>query len=204
VSALLSGFGLGFGVAAGFGPINVLCLTTGLRKGFVPALGIGVGAAIVDGFYALLAGLGVAALLTGDAREWFQVVGGAALVVVGIRIARSAQSTAEVSTTTTTDFGPALRLSLAATFANPLTIISWAAAFAGVVPALELSRVETLTLLPPAIAVGTFAWFGLVAAAAAYGRRLARERVLRAVSLVGGLVIAGLGVLLAVDGSRGI
>jgi threonine/homoserine/homoserine lactone efflux protein len=50
MSALLSGFGLGFGVAAGFGPINVLCLTTGLRHGFAPAFGIGAGAAIVDGF----------------------------------------------------------------------------------------------------------------------------------------------------------
>jgi threonine/homoserine/homoserine lactone efflux protein len=203
VSALLSGLGLGFGVAAGFGPINVLCLTTGLRDGFAPALGVGVGAAVVDGFYALLAGLGAAALVTGDARDWFQVVGGAALVVVGLRIARSARSTAEASPTKGS-FGPAFRLSLAATLANPLTIISWAAAFAGVVPALDLSRVETLTLLPASIAVGTLAWFSLVASAAAYARRLARERVLRAASLVGGLVIAGLGVVLAVDGVRGL
>jgi putative LysE/RhtB family amino acid efflux pump len=203
MSALLSGFGLGFGVAAGFGPINVLCLTTGLRHGFAPALGIGVGAAIVDGFYALLAGLGAAALLTGDAREWFQVAGGAALVVVGLRIARAARSSAEAPATRKT-FGSALRLSLAATLANPPTIVSWAAAFAGVVPALDLTRVETVTLLPPAIAVGTLAWFALVAAAAAYARRFARERVLRAVSLAGGAVIAALGVLLAVDGVRGL
>jgi putative LysE/RhtB family amino acid efflux pump len=203
LSALLSGFGLGFGVAAGFGPINVLCLTTGLQHGFVPALGIGLGAAMVDGLYALLAGLGVAALLTGDVRSWFQVIGGAALVLVGLRIVRAARAAVEVSATTSS-FGRALRLSLAATLANPPTIVSWAAAFAGVVPALELSRVETLTLLPPAVAVGTLAWFALVSAAAAYARRLARERVLRAVSLAGGVVIAGLGALLAVDGVRGL
>jgi threonine/homoserine/homoserine lactone efflux protein len=191
-------------VAAGFGPINVLCLTTGLRNGFAPAFGIGLGAAIVDGFYALLAGLGVAALVTGDVQAWFQVVGGVALVVIGIRIARSAQSAAEASTTTTTSLGAALSLSLAATLANPLTIVSWAAAFAGVVPALDLTRVETLILLPAAIAVGTLAWFSIVAAASAYARRFARERVLRAISLAGGVVIAGLGVLLAVDGARGI
>jgi arginine exporter protein ArgO len=76
--------------------------------------------------------------------------------------------------------------------------------FAGVVPALDLTRFETLTLLPAAIAVGTLAWFALVATAAAYARRLARERVLRDVSLAGGVVIAALGVLLAVDGVRGI
>jgi LysE type translocator len=92
MNALLSGFGLGFGVAAGFGPINVLCLTTGLRSGLAPALGIGLGAAIVDGLYGFLAGLGAAALLTGDANEWFQIVGGVALTAIGIRIARSARS----------------------------------------------------------------------------------------------------------------
>src|ERR671915_1163991 len=172
LSALLSGFGLGFGVAAGFGPINVLCLTTGLRNGFAPALGIGLGAAIVDGFYALLAGLGAAAVLTGDARRWLQVAGGAALVVVGIRIARAARRAAEASTTRRS-FGSALRLSLAATLANPPTIVSWAAAFAGVVPALDLSRAETLSVLPPAIAAGTLTWFVLVAAAASYARRFA-------------------------------
>jgi putative LysE/RhtB family amino acid efflux pump len=190
-------------VAAGFGPINVLCLTTGLRSGFVPAFGIGLGAAIVDGFYAFLAGLGAAALLTGDARDWLQIVGGAALVVVGIRIARAARGAAEAPAATRS-FGSALRLSLVATLANPPTIVSWAAAFAAVVPALDLSRTETLTLLPPAVAVGTLAWFSLVAAAAAYARRLARENILRAVSLVGGLVIAALGVVLAVDGVRGL
>jgi threonine/homoserine/homoserine lactone efflux protein len=203
MSALFSGFGLGFGVAAGFGPINVLCLTTGLRDGFAPAFGVGLGAAIADGLYALLAGLGVAALLTGNARGWFQIAGGAALVVIGIGMARSAQSAAETSTTTRS-FGPAFRLSLGATLVNPLTIVSWAAVFAGVVPALDLTRAETLTLLPASITVGTLAWFSLVAAAAAYARRLARERVLRAVSIAGGVVIAGLGVLLAVDGVRAI
>jgi threonine/homoserine/homoserine lactone efflux protein len=203
MGALVSGLGLGFGVAAGFGPINVLCLTTGLQSGFLPALGIGLGAALVDGFYALLAGFGAAALLTGDAKPWFQVAGGLALVFIGTRIARSARSAAEPAAASRS-FGSALRLSVGATLANPLTIVSWGAAFAGVVPALDLSRVQIVTLLPPSIAAGTLAWFTLVAAAAAYARRLARERVLRAVSVAGGVVIACLGILLAIDGVRGL
>jgi threonine/homoserine/homoserine lactone efflux protein len=203
MGALVSGLGLGFGVAAGFGPINVLCLTTGLQSGFLPALGIGLGAALVDGFYALLAGFGAAALLTGDAKPWFQVAGGLALVFIGTRIARSARSAAEPAAASRS-FGSALRLSVGATLANPLTIVSWGAAFAGVVPALDLSRVQIVTLLPPSIAAGTLAWFTLVAAAAAYARQLARERVLRAVSVAGGVVIACLGILLAIDGVRGL
>jgi threonine/homoserine/homoserine lactone efflux protein len=47
-------------VAAGFGPISVLALNSGLRHGFAPAFGVAVAVALVDGFYALLAGLGLA------------------------------------------------------------------------------------------------------------------------------------------------
>lgn len=154
----------------------------------------------MDGLYALLAGLGAAALLTGDARSWFQVVGGVAIVVVGLRIARPPKDMGEPSATKT--LGSAFRLSVGATLANPLTIVSWSAVFAGVVPALDLTRVETLALLPIAIASGTLTWFTLVAAAAAYARRLVREPILRAVSQAGGCVVAGLGLLLVVDGLR--
>jgi threonine/homoserine/homoserine lactone efflux protein len=63
MSTALAGFALGFAVAAGFGPISVLALTSGLRHGFAPAFGVGLGAALVDGLYALLAGLGLAALV---------------------------------------------------------------------------------------------------------------------------------------------
>jgi len=36
MSTALAGFALGFAVAAGFGPISVLALTSGLRHGFAP------------------------------------------------------------------------------------------------------------------------------------------------------------------------
>jgi threonine/homoserine/homoserine lactone efflux protein len=78
-------------VAAGFGPINVYCLSTGLRHGFQPAWGVGLGAAVVDGLYALLAGLGAAALFTGGANGWFQILGGVALVAVAVRMALAAR-----------------------------------------------------------------------------------------------------------------
>lgn len=201
MSAVLSGIGLGFGVAAGFGPINVLCLTTGLRAGFAPALGVGVGAAVVDGLYAFLAATGVAALLTDGLLGWFQVVGGAVLVVIGVKLMVSARSAADAVAAAPT-FGRALLLSLAATVTNPLTIVSWAAAFAGIVPALHLARVDAMTLLPLAVAAGTMTWFLIVAAAASFARTLARESILRVVSFVGGGVIAVLGVVLALDGTR--
>lgn len=203
VGALLAGFGLGFAVAAGFGPINVLCLTCGLRFGFAPAWGVGLGAACVDGLYALLAGAGAAALLTGSAHGWLQVAGGAALVAVAARMARAGwrRRADGADGPDAASLAGMFRLSFAATLANPLTIVSWAAVFAGVVPRLDLGRAETLAALPVGIAAGTLTWFTIVSAGAAFASRFAGERALARLSLAAAAVIGGFGAWFIVSGA---
>ena len=193
MSAALAGFALGFAVAAGFGPISVLALTSGLRHGFAPAFGVGLGAALVDGLYALLAGLGVAALVPGDE---LQLVGGVALLWIGWRMVRAAGGDGMALGT----FRRGLGVAFAATLANPLTIVSWAAAFTAIVPGLGLSRVETLAVLPPCVALGTLTWFtGLALGAAFAGRRLG-PRALRAASVIAGVAIGAFGLVFVVRG----
>src|SRR4051794_29725064 len=113
MTTALAGFVLGVTVAAGFGPISVLALSSGLSHGFQPAFGVGLGAALVDGLYAFLAALGLAALVPGDE---LQLVGGVALIFIGFRMAR-ASGGAELALRT---FRRGLGTSLAATLANPL------------------------------------------------------------------------------------
>jgi threonine/homoserine/homoserine lactone efflux protein len=193
MDTVLAGFALGFAVAAGFGPISVLALTSGLRHGFAPAFGVAVGVALIDGLYALLAGLGLAALVPG---EELQVVGGLALVVIGAGMIRLSGGEAMALAT----FRRGLAVALAATLANPLTIVSWAAAFTAVVPELSISRVETLSVLPLSVSLGTLTWFTILAAAATlFGRRLG-PRALRVASVVAGTAIALFGVLFVVRG----
>ena len=69
-------------------------------------------------------------------------------------------------------------------------------------PRLELARAEAVALLPPAVALGTLAWFSLVAAGSAYARRYVTERLLRALSLASALVIGGFGLWAVVAGAR--
>jgi threonine/homoserine/homoserine lactone efflux protein len=194
MSTVLAGFALGFAVAAGFGPISLLALTSGLGHGFRPAFGVGLGAALVDGLYALLAALGLAALVPGDE---LQLVGGAALVVIGSRMARPRDGSALGLATLRRAFAT----SFAATLANPLTIVSWAAAFTAVVPGLGLSRAETIGVLPPAVAVGTLTWFtGLAGLSALAGRRLG-PGALRTASVVAGCLVAAFGLVFCVRGA---
>jgi threonine/homoserine/homoserine lactone efflux protein len=193
VDAVLAGFGLGLAVAAGFGPISVLALTSGLRYGFRPAFGVAVAVALVDGLYALLAGLGVAAVVPGDT---FQVIGGIALVVIGVGMVKlSGGDTMALAT-----FRRAFGVALAATLANPLTIVSWAAAFTAVVPELSISRAETLTVLPLSVCLGTLTWFtGLAVASAFFGRRIS-PRALHVASVVAGVAVAAFGVAFVARG----
>ena len=197
MDAVLAGFGLGFAVAAGFGPISVLALTSGLRRGFAPAFGVGLGAALVDGLYALLAALGLAALVPGDE---LQLVGGLALLWIGWRMVRAAGGDALALGT----FRRGLAVSFAATLANPLTIVSWAAAFTAVVPGLGLGRTETVAVLPVCVALGTLTWFTLMATAATVAGRRMGPGLLHRVSVVAGMAIAAFGAVFVVRGGLAI
>src|SRR3712207_1140958 len=193
MDTVLAGFALGLAVAAGFGPISVLALTSGLRHGFAPAFGVAVGVAFVDGLYALLAGLGLAALVPGDE---LQVVGGVALVVIGAGMVKLSGGDAMALAS----FRRGLGVSVAATLANPLTIVSWAAAFTAVVPELGISRVETLSVLPLSVCLGTLSWFtGLAVGSSFFGRHLG-PGALRVASVVAGVLIAAFGVVFVLRG----
>ena len=157
---------------------------------------MGLGAALVDGLYALLAALGLAALVPGDE---LQLVGGVALVWIGWRMVRAGGGDALALAT----FRRGLGVSFAATLANPLTIVSWAAAFTAVVPGLGLARVETVD--GPAARrsrSGTLTWFTLLATGVDARGPAARARgALHASSVVAGVAIAAFGVVFVVRGA---
>lgn len=200
MTALLVGIGLGFTVAASFGPINVFALSSGLRYGFWPAFGVAVGATAADGFYAFLGGLGVAALFTGRAEGWFQILGGSILLLLAVRTARPAPAAAKPRPGR--GFGRSFAVALGATLANPITIVYWAAAFAGVVPKFDLSRAEALTLLPLGVVIGGLAWATLIAAGSAFASRYVSERLLAWVSIASAVTIAGFGAWFVSSGIR--
>jgi L-lysine exporter family protein LysE/ArgO len=200
MTALLVGIGLGFTVAASFGPINVFALSSGLRFGFWPAFGVALGATAADGLYAFLGGLGVAALITARAEAWFQILGGSALLVIAVRMNRT--GSADRGDRPARSFGHSFAVALGATLANPITIVFWGAAFAGVVPKFDLSRAEALTLLPFGVVLGGLCWATLLAMGSAFAGRCVNERLLCWVSLASALTVAGFGVWFVGSGIR--
>jgi putative LysE/RhtB family amino acid efflux pump len=199
IAALWTGLGLGFLVAAQVGPIWLLCARSVLRGRLVTGLAVGAGAALVDLAYACLGVAGAAQLLRLVAlRVVLGLLGGAVLLALGARTLWSAfrvraggETQAELSSPLR-----ALRVSLAATASNPLTIASWGAVFAAASAASVASGAGTTSAMLAGIGVGSFAWFTVLSLGTAVLRRRIGDRGLRAADALAGLGLLGFGGLL--------
>jgi threonine/homoserine/homoserine lactone efflux protein len=86
VTAVTTGFWLGFLVAAQIGPISLLCVRSVLRGRLRIGLGISLGVAIVDCGYAALGVAGVTQLLRlPQLRLALGLAGAAVLLAIGAR-----------------------------------------------------------------------------------------------------------------------
>lgn len=205
ITAFVAGLGLGAVVAAQVGPVSLLCIRTGLRFGFRPAIAVGAGAALVDALFgaAALVGLG-SALRGGSVRLALSLIGAAVLGVMGVRTLWSAhrvrlglETDGEVVTP-----AAALRTALAATASNPLTIVFWATAFAAASTASVVSTSGDAVALLAGVGTGSFTWFGVLSAAVAVAGRRIRDRTLHAVDVAAGTGLIGFGALLGIRTMR--
>jgi threonine/homoserine/homoserine lactone efflux protein len=197
--AVWTGLGLGFLVAAQVGPIWLLCARSVLRGRLVTGLAIGAGAALVDLSYAGLGVAGAAQLLRVVAlRLALGLVGTAVLLGLGARTLWSAfrvRAGGETQAELASPLG-ALRVSLAATASNPLTIASWAAVFAAASAASVATSPATTAAMLAGIGVGSFAWFSILSLGMATLRRRLGQQGLRAADTLAGLGLLGFGGLL--------
>lgn len=197
--ALVSGFGLGFLVAAEVGPIWLLCVRTSARFGFRPGAAVGAGAATVDTLYAALGIAGATALLRIDALRISLGLAGAVVLAViaartlwnAFRIRNGGEVVEEVATPTR-----AYLTALVATASNPLTIASWAAAFSAASTAALAGSASTAAVLVAGVGTGTATWFTILSGGVRLARRRVGPRLVSAVDVVSGLAILGFAGLL--------
>ena len=132
LSILFRGVVIGFSIAAPVGPRGVLCIRRTLTEGRASGLVSGLGAASADAVYGCIAGFGLTFLsnfLVSRQTE-LRLAGGLFLLYLAVKtfFAQPAQKAAEVR-----GHGllGAYLSTLFLTLTNPMTIISFAAIFAG-------------------------------------------------------------------------
>jgi putative LysE/RhtB family amino acid efflux pump len=191
---LAKGLLLGFSIAAPVGPIGVLCFRRALEQGFWPAVAGGLGTAAADAAYAGVAAFGitaVSALLLGFQRA-LALVGGAALLWLGARAFRSRPVDQPVEAGRR-----GLASMFAATFlltlANPSTILSFAAVFAGLglIGAMSGAAAGVLTL---GVFAGSMLWWMLLAGTVSALRKRVSPAAIVWVNRAAGLLLGAFGV----------
>ena len=201
-SVAFRGFVLGFAIAASPGPIFFLCLRRTLVRGWLSGLISGFGVATADGFYAALAAFGVGAItsvLVGD-RRWLALIGGTALVVLGLRtvLDRPKSTEAARDSSNGSGLGWAYLSTLGLTITNSATIISFAALVAGLGIGFSGGYLRPV-LFVLGVFVGSATWWCVLAGLAAGVQTRLTPGVVRGISTLSGLAIIALGALAIVS-----
>lgn len=193
--AILLGVVIGLSVAAPIGPINLLCIRRTLAHG--PLLGFvsGLGSAMGHVIYSAVPALGLSAVssLLVSHQDWIRLAGGAMLAYLGVTALASSVSHRDDATAGRGLLG-AFGSACALTLSNPMTIVSFASAFAG----LSLSAAQRDPLLfALGVFAGSAAWRGGLCLAASLVRTRLDARGLTWVNRGAGLALVGFGVLAA-------
>jgi predicted secreted hydrolase/threonine/homoserine/homoserine lactone efflux protein len=190
----LRGFIIGFSIAAPVGPIGVLCIRRTLAYGRWMGFVSGLGAATADAIYGSIAGFGLAFLASFlvEQQAWLRVVGGLFLLYLGIRIFldRPADQAAQTR-------GEGIQSAYLSTFiltlTNALTILSFAAVFAGLGLANQAGNFLEAGMLVLGVFLGSTAWWLILSSLADLFRNRMDLKAMTWVNRASGLIIVTFG-----------
>jgi threonine/homoserine/homoserine lactone efflux protein len=190
----LQGMLIGFSIAAPVGPIGILCIQRTLNHGLRTGLLSGLGAATADAGYGCIAAFSVTALLgtlTGLSGP-FRLIGGAYLCYLGWRAFRTPPA-ARMSSGQISGELRAYLSTLVLTATNPMTILSFAAIFAGF--GIGRRGIEYLpgAMMVAGVFLGSTLWWLLLSGGTALIRRRLNRDHLRWVNRLSGLFIIAMG-----------
>lgn len=190
---LTKGLLIGVSIAAPVGPIGLLCIRRSLEQGRVAGLATGLGAATADAAYGCIAGFGLTAI-SGFLLEhvsWLRLAGGVALCYLGAHtfLAPPPQREAHLKAG---GLLSAYFSTLALTLANPMTILSFVALFAGFGLVATPSYPAAATLVAGVFVGSGLWWLFLSASVASMRGRLSGTR-LRSINRASGAAIVAFG-----------
>lgn len=188
---------MGFSIAAPVGPIGVLCIRRTISNGRLSGLVSGLGAATADGLYGCVAAFGltfISSFLVSQ-QFWLRLIGGAFLIYLGVKtmLSKPADKAAAASSNSTV-FGDYLS-TFFLTVTNPMTILSFAAIFAGMGLAATGGGYSSAGLLVLGVVTGSALWWLCLSGAVGFFRQKFNATGLIWVNRISGMIITGFGFL---------
>jgi len=196
LSIFLRGSIIGLSIAAPVGPIGVLCIRRSLAEGRVIGLATGLGAASADAVYGFIAGFGITMVSSFlvNQQAWVRLLGGGFLCYLGIRTF-FAQPTEQIGERKSTSLIGAYISTFLLTLSNPLTILSFAAIFAGLGLGLDHSDYVSAGLLVVGVFCGSALWWLALSGGVSLFRNRVGKPLLTWVNRISGSVIFAFGLV---------
>ncbi|WP_319520387.1 LysE family transporter [uncultured Martelella sp.] len=187
---------LGLAIAAPVGPIGALCINRALTRGFWVGVSGGLGTALADASYGALAALGFAAFSAVLAKISMPMAigGGVFLIFLGWREMRQTGAKPAAETAGAGDLLKTTAMTYVLTIANPVTLLSFVAIFAGfglsnagggIAPAIVVAGVFTGSLL----------WWIFLSGLVAAIRHCLPKEFARWVARISGGILIGFGMV---------
>ena len=196
----LKGIIIGFSIAAPVGPIGVLCIRRTLAQGRLAGLVSGLGAATADLFYGCVAAFGLTFIsqFLIDQEMWLRLLGGLFLLYLGIKtfLAKGGgEAIAEKKSGLLNSYLSTFFLTLT----NPLTILSFAAIFAGLGIVNTGGDYFSALILVAGVFSGSAIWWFFLSAGASFFQKKIDAQGLAWINRISGAIITIFG-LVALSG----
>ena len=191
----LKGIAAGFVVAIPVGPVAMLCIRRTLATSMISGYATGLGAAVADTIYAIVAAYGISFIadILFTNNFWFRLIGGVILCLMAARMlsAPPTESNAQDTGKLFGDFVSALVI----TGTNPITLIAFGVIFTSIDVATAGDRYERAEALIAGVFVGSAAWWVLLTGLTAICRRWVGELSLTWINRISAFVILACGAL---------
>jgi threonine/homoserine/homoserine lactone efflux protein len=170
ITLFLKGLTIGFAIAAPVGPIGLLCIQRSLHDGFKIGLMTGLGAALADGTYGLIAGFGLTAISTLflTYQSSIQLIGGLFLIYLGLKLLLTPYKKRSIALQNDSASWHALGTTYLLTLTNPATILSFIAIFAGLGLVNTTNDYGHAIALVAGVMIGSAIWWLLLSASVAF------------------------------------
>lgn len=188
---------IGLSIAAPVGAIGILCIRRSLAKGQLSGLATGLGAATADGFYGAVAAYGMTVILNflTNIEAPLQLFGGAFLIYLSWDTYFAKVSTVQkVEKDAKSLFGDYFS-TLGLTLANPSTIFSFLAIFAGLGIKASNGDPSSATALTIGVFLGSTIWWIFLSGAVSLLRKRVDAQALGVINKISALVLFVFGLL---------
>ncbi|HSC48217.1 MAG TPA: LysE family transporter [Gammaproteobacteria bacterium] len=190
------GLVIGFAIAAPVGPIGMLVIRRTLAEGRLLGLLTGLGAAVADALYGCVGAFGltfITSFLVGYSL-WTKLIGGAFLCYLGISTFRAEPKETE-GNTSKVRYATAFASTMVLTLANPATILSFMAVFAGLGLGMKGGDYAAACVVVAGVFTGSAIWWLMLSGGVSVVRHKLKPSAMKWINYGSGILLSIFGII---------